>query len=83
MSQQTETIIPMSIEEFNTNTTILLQKSYQSLLTNEQTIQQLLLHLDNCIEKEQMKIHLLDQNIEKCETLITTLSDHFQTLFNN
>ena len=83
MTQQQPTILPMSIEDFNSNTSSLLQTTYQLLLKNEQSINELLSYIDSSIEKEQQKIAQLDENIEKFEGLITNLTTNFQNLFNN
>ena len=80
---QQQTVQPMTIEEFNSNTTNLLQTTIQMLQKNENSIDQLLSFIDNCIEKEQQKIKILDQNINNFESLMISLSNNFQNLFNN
>ena len=80
---QQQTVVPMTIEEFNSNTTSLLQNTIQMLRNNEESINNLILYIDSCIEKEQQKISILDKNIEQFESLMNSLTTNFQNLFNN
>ena len=80
---QQQTVVTMTIEEFNSNTTSLLQNTIQMLRNNEESINNLILYIDSCIEKEQQKISILDKNIEQFESLMNSLTTNFQNLFNN